>query len=125
MSQMRVAVPSRGPDLDAQVDSRFGRCAYFLFVETDDMTFHAVENTNAGAESGAGIRAAQIVSDNGAETLLAGNCGPNAFRALQAAGVAVIVGVSGTVREAVEDFKKGRYKAGGQANVEARFGAAS
>jgi predicted Fe-Mo cluster-binding NifX family protein len=43
---MRIAVTAAGSTLDATMDPRFGRCAYFVIVETDDMTFEAIENTN-------------------------------------------------------------------------------
>ena len=43
---MKVAVSSSGGDLDAQIDPRFGRCAYFIIVETDDMSFEVFDNEN-------------------------------------------------------------------------------
>lgn len=119
---MKVAVTSRGITLEDPVDPRFGRCANFVVVETDDMTFEAVENSSASAGGGAGIQSAQLVCDNQASVVLTGNCGPNAFRTLETARIQVVVGASGTVREAVEEYKAGRLSPTGEANVESHAG---
>jgi predicted Fe-Mo cluster-binding NifX family protein len=104
---MKVAVSSTGPGLDAEIDPRFGRCSYFVIVDSDSMEFESIENPNVMAAGGAGIQSAQLVAEKGAGILLTGHCGPNAFQTLQAAGIPVCVGVAGTVREAVENYKKG------------------
>jgi predicted Fe-Mo cluster-binding NifX family protein len=119
---VKVAVTSKGATLDDQVDPRFGRCSNFVIVETDDMTFEAVENRNAAAGGGAGIQSAQLVSEKDAKVLLTGHCGPNAFRTLEAAGIEVAIGVSGTVGEAVEQYKIGKLSATGEPNVESHAG---
>jgi len=119
---MKVAVTSRGTTWDDAVDPRFGRCPNFVIVETDDMSLEAIKNSNAAAGGGAGIQSAQLVADKGVNTVLTGNCGPNAFRTLEAAGIEVVVGAAGTVREAVEAYKAGNLKASGGPNVESHAG---
>ena len=119
---MKIAVTAAGATLESPLDPRFGRCPYFLIVETDDLSFEAVGNPNVSRDSGAGIQAAQLVADKGAQFVLTGNCGPNAYQTLSAAGLGVIVGCSGTVRDVVENFKAGRYSAATQANVAGHFG---
>ena len=42
---MKIAISSNGTDLDAQIDTRFGRCAFFLLVETDTMEFEFIDNS--------------------------------------------------------------------------------
>lgn len=105
---MKIAVTSIGGDMDSQVDPRFGRAACFVVVDTESMAFEAVENRNVDASGGAGINAAKVVIDAGAEAVLTGNCGPNAERTLRAGNVKLYTGVAGTVAEAVEQFKTGR-----------------
>jgi predicted Fe-Mo cluster-binding NifX family protein len=119
---MKIAVSSSGTDQSAQVDPRFGRCAYFLVIDTESGKTEAVANAAQSAGGGAGIQAAQTVADHGAETVLTGNVGPNAHRALQAAKIAVITGVSGTVSDALKAFKDGKYKATENPNVQSHFG---
>jgi predicted Fe-Mo cluster-binding NifX family protein len=107
---MKVVVSATSASLDAQVDPRFGRCPYFMIVDAETMNFEAVPNTAAGAMSGAGIQAAQTIANKGVQAVLTGSVGPNAFQALSAAGVSIITGVSGTVREAVKKFKSGQLQ---------------
>jgi predicted Fe-Mo cluster-binding NifX family protein len=119
---MRIAVTAREPGLEAEVDPRFGRCGHFVFVDTDSTDAESVANEGVGAAGGAGVQAAQFVSEKGATAVLTGNCGPNAHRALTAAGVQVIVGVSGTVRDAVDQFKAGKFEPTAGPNVDAKHG---
>lgn len=119
---MKVVVSSMGTDLDSEIDPRFGRCAYFLLVDTDTMTYEALDNGNIALGGGAGIQSAQLVASKGAKAAITGNCGPNAVRTLIAAGVEVIVGQSGSVRRAVEDFKAGRLATTTEPNVADHYG---
>lgn len=107
---MKVAVSSAGEGLDAAVDPRFGRCPYYVIVETETMQSEAVPNMSQYAPSGAGIQAAQTIANKGAKVVLTGNVGPNASQALSSAGIQVITGVTGTVREAVLRHKGGELK---------------
>ena len=119
---MKVAVTATGPSLDARVDPRFGRCAYFLVVETDNASFEAVENPNVSLGGGAGIQSAQLMAERGVQTVLTGNCGPNAYQTLYAVGIAVMVGCSGTVADVVEQFKAGQLNAASEPSVAGKFG---
>lgn len=119
---MRIAVSASGKDLDAPIDPRFGRCAYFVVVETEGMGFEAFDNSNAALGGGAGIQSAQFVASKGVKAVITGHCGPNAVRTLNAAGVEVFVGQSGTVREAVERFVEGALTNTTQPNVPDHFG---
>ena len=118
---MRIAVTSTDEGLDAKVDPRFGRAAFFVIVDTDTMDFVAIENENA-AGGAAGIGSAKCVIDQGVEAVLTGNCGPNAQRTLDAAGVELYTEVAGTVAEAVERFKSGKLTIADGPNVQSHFG---
>ncbi|OQX66110.1 MAG: dinitrogenase iron-molybdenum cofactor biosynthesis protein [Desulfococcus sp. 4484_242] len=119
---MKVAVSATGNGLDSEVDPRFGRCAYFIVVDTDTMGYEVFDNANLSLGGGAGIQSAQFVASKGAKAVITGNCGPNAVRTLAAAGVELIVGQSGTVRRVVEDFKAGKLKSTTEANVADHYG---
>jgi len=107
---MKIAVSAVGQDLDAKVDPRFGRCQNFIIVDTDTMEFEAAANGSVGASGGAGIAAAQWIANKGVGAVLTGHCGPNAFNVLNSAGIKVITGAAGTVKEAIEDFKAGKLQ---------------
>ncbi len=119
---MKLAVTAQGPDLDSLVDPRFGRARYFLLVDTETGTFTAHDNVqNLNAPQGAGIQAAQTVVNLGAEVVLTGNVGPKAFATLQAGQVAICPGASGTVQQAVEQWRSGSLQPAGKANVEGHW----
>ena len=119
---MKVAISSNGDNLDAQLDPRFGRCAFFLVVNPDDMSFEVFENESAFQGGGAGIQAAQFLASQGVEAVITGHCGPNAVQTLSAAGVGLFAGQAGTVKEVVEKFKKGNLKRTSEATVDSHFG---
>ena len=120
---MKIAVTSTGTDLESAVDARFGRCTYFIFVDTDTMAFEAIENPNSSLGSGAGIQSVQFIAGKGVGAILTGNCGPNAFQTFRASGIQVFVGVSGIVKDAIEQFKSGTLSPASDANVASHFGA--
>jgi predicted Fe-Mo cluster-binding NifX family protein len=119
---MKVAASATGATLDAALDPRFGRCPYFVLVDTDDMTFEAVENGNALLGGGAGIQSAQLMAQKGVKAVLTGNCGPNAYETLRAAGIDVVVGCAGSVSEAVERFRSGQFRTAPAPNVATHAG---
>ncbi len=112
---MRIAVSADGPDFDSLASPVFGRCPVYVFVDTDTMACEALENPGISAAGGAGIRAAEFVVERGAQAVITGSVGPNAYGVLSAAQVAVYAFAGGTVRQAVEAFTAGRLQAVGGA----------
>ena len=119
---MKVAVSSSGTHLDSPIDPRFGRCAYFVFVNTDDMSFEAFDNEGIALEGGAGIQSSQFVASKGAGAIITGNIGPNAVQTLSAAGIEIFMGQTGSVREAIERYRRGDIKPEGSPNVTDHYG---
>jgi predicted Fe-Mo cluster-binding NifX family protein len=119
---MRIAISSAGRDLDANLDPRFGRAAYYIILDSDTMDFYAVENfQNFNSPQGAGIQAARNIADQHIDTLITGHCGPKAFKVLQNAGIKVITGVGGRVADAVDQLKKGELEIAAGADVEGHW----
>ena len=50
------------------------------------------------------------MADRQVKAVVTGNVGPNAFQTLNAAGIPVITGASGSVRQTIEKYKKGELK---------------
>lgn len=119
---MKICVTSQGDKLDFQVDPRFGRCQYFIIIDTDTSELEAIQNPNIDAMGGAGIQSGQLVASKQVKAVVTGNVGPNAFQTLQAAGIDVITGVSGSVKEAIEKYKKGELKPTQSPSVNSKFG---
>jgi len=104
---MNICVTSQGDNLDAPVDPRFGRCQYFIIVDTETLQYKAISNPNIDARGGAGIQSGQVMAERQVKAVVTGNVGPNAFQTLNAAGISVITGASGSVKEAINKFKQG------------------
>ena len=119
---MKICVTAAGNTLDAAVDPRFGRTAHFIVVDSETMAFDVVSNTAAGAMSGAGIQAAQTIASKGVNVVITGNVGPNAFQALASAGIKIVVGAYGTVREVIEKYKRGELRETRAPTVGGHFG---
>ncbi|HII86163.1 TPA: dinitrogenase iron-molybdenum cofactor biosynthesis protein [Candidatus Bathyarchaeota archaeon] len=119
---MKICVSATGNNLEAQVDPRFGRSLYLVIVNSETMQSEAIPNMAAGATGGAGIQAAQMIANIGVKVVITGNVGPNAFGALSAAGMEIITGASGTVKEVVDKFKKGELQRAGGPTVGEHFG---
>jgi len=119
---MKVAISASGSDMSSRVDARFGRAPWFVIADTESGAWKAVENSqNVQAAQGAGIQSAERVVGEGVDAALTGHCGPNAFRALLAAGVKVFVEVEGSVAEALEALKGGTLKAAEDSDVEGHW----
>ena len=104
---MKIAVSASEAKLDATVDPRFGRSPYHVIVDTNTMNYEAIANAGMNASSGAGIGAAQSVASKGVQAVITGSLGPNATMVLSQAGIKMMTGATGTVREAVEAYRKG------------------
>lgn len=120
---MRIAISSSRPDLDAEVDPRFGRCRYFVIVDSETKEFEVLDNQAAMTSSGgAGIQAAQMVANSGVAVVITGHLGPNAADTLAAAGVKTYLGATGTVREVLQQYNTGRLRESSGPTVESHFG---
>jgi predicted Fe-Mo cluster-binding NifX family protein len=106
---MKLIITAASPSIDAPVDPRFGRGAHFIIVDPDTMEWQAVPNPALNAHGGAGIRAAQFVTDHKCGAAISGDFGPNAFEALSAAGVSMyLFGSCHTVADTIQSYKSGQ-----------------
>ena len=102
---MKIVITSSSDNLDGDMDPRFGRCPYFMVVDTESMEFEAIPNPAVTASGGAGIQAAQFIVEKNVNAVVSGNYGPNAHGVLGAASVDLYRTQSlMTIREAVDSF---------------------
>ncbi|MBN1786928.1 MAG: NifB/NifX family molybdenum-iron cluster-binding protein [Sedimentisphaerales bacterium] len=119
---MKIAITSQGQDLSSQIDLRFGRAKFLLVVDTETNAFEVHDNElNLNAVQGAGIQTGQNIANLGAEAVITGNVGPNAFKTLSAASIKIYLAGEQTVADAIEAFKAGKLKEVSQANVEGHW----
>ena len=107
---MKLAISANGAQFEAQLDARFGRCAYFIFVDAETDAWEASPNPAINARGGAGTQAAQFIANQGAQAVISGHFGPNAFEALEAAGIKMYAAAGGRVESVVEEFSSGQLK---------------
>lgn len=108
---MKIAVASSGKTLESQVDPRFGRCPYFLIIDSETEKFEVFKNEAGQSARGAGISAAQLIADKGVGAVLAGNFGPNAVNVLSASQIKIFSGVFGiTAKEAIKQYQEGKLQ---------------
>jgi predicted Fe-Mo cluster-binding NifX family protein len=119
---MKIVLTSKSNNLESEIDPRFGRCNYFIIIDVETMSFESISNKSSMASGGAGIQAAQIVSKTGAEAVITGNMGPNAFKTLSAAGIMVFIGANGTIMDAIQKYKKGELEKINSPSVGGHFG---
>ncbi len=108
---MMIALTTNGTDLQSSLDPRFGRCPYFLLIDPETMEFKAATNPGESAGGAAGIKAAQALTGLGAKILITGQCGPNAFSILEAAGIKVMQAPAASAGKVVEMYKRGELAA--------------
>ena len=114
---MKVAISAAGINLESTIDERFGRCRHFIILETDDMSFEVIENTNADLSTSAGIQSASLVASKGVKAVITGNCGPKAMQVFAATTIKVIIGQHGVIKDVVEKFKRGELNPSTRGNV--------
>jgi predicted Fe-Mo cluster-binding NifX family protein len=119
---LKIAITAKDNILESEIDPRFGRCNYFLIINSETMDFKPLSNVSSIESGGAGIQAAQTLAKHGVKIVLTGNMGPNAFQTLSAAGIKVYTGASGTVREAIEKYKNGEFLKAESPNVSSHSG---
>ncbi|MFO7952741.1 MAG: NifB/NifX family molybdenum-iron cluster-binding protein [Bacillota bacterium] len=106
---MKLAVSAREKGLGAEVDQRFGRCPYFVMVDSDsEEEIETIVNYNADSAGGAGPQSAQLLSKHKVDAVATGNVGPNAVNALKAAKIKIYTGADGTVESTLKRFKEGQ-----------------
>ena len=120
---MKICVCATGLDLNSQVSPVFGRCPYFLIVDSKTEEFKAIPNPALQTGRGAGVAAAQIAVSEKVGVVICGNFGPNAFSVLQMSGIKIYPGVFGlTVKQAIDKYNKGELKEIKAPSAPGRFG---
>lgn len=98
-TQSIICITAEGPTLQDNIDPRFGRAAYFLFIKPDKSLIEVIENPNKDAAHGAGIQSAQLIVKKKADIIITGQIGPKAQQVLESTGIRVIFRDEGTIDE--------------------------
>lgn len=105
---MKIMIPL--DDDKKNICVSFGRAPFFLLHDTDKNESEFLENPAAQAQGGAGIKAAQFVVDNGAESLITVRCGENAAEVFKAAGIKIYKSQDSDAQENIKALKDGKLE---------------
>jgi len=108
---MLLAVSAQGQTLESPTHNQFGRCTYFIIVDTQTQAVRAVKNEAADAVTGAGTSCAQRLYDEKVEAVISGQVGPNAYEVLSQCGIQIYLSPpGGSVQDAVDRFVNGKLQ---------------
>ena len=106
---MKIIIPAvESGNFETKIHENFGRADYFALVNSENDEIEFIENTAAAQSSGAGVAAAQLCADQGADLVAAYHFGPKAYKALTAAGIKVLdLNKQKLIKEAYNDYQAG------------------
>jgi predicted Fe-Mo cluster-binding NifX family protein len=108
--KMKIAIPAvKIGDFETEIHENFGRANYFAIVNIENEEIEFIDNSAADQSSGAGVGAAQLCADNGANLVAAYHFGPKAYKALKAANIKVLdLTDQKLIKEAYNDYQAGK-----------------
>lgn len=110
---MKIAITTESDNLDSPFHPRFGRATHFVIVDTETEEWAAYPNPALNASGGAGVQAAQFISQRGAQAVISGDFGPQAHSALAAGNVQMFLAPVNeplTARELLARYQQGQLK---------------
>jgi len=119
--QIAISLEDNG-GMDAKASSIFGRCAFFMIVDSESEVFEIKANTARQASGGAGIQAAQWIIDRGVTAVITGNLGPKAFDVLSTGKIAAFKHNGGSANDALKAYQQDALESLIAPNVSAHSG---
>jgi predicted Fe-Mo cluster-binding NifX family protein len=119
---MKIAITSSIDNIDGNLDTRFGRCKYFLIYDLDNDNYEFISNEqNLNAAQGAGIQSASLVANKKVDAVISGNFGPKAFDVLQRANIKMYISPSKSFKDVIDDYKNSKLTLIERANVQGHW----
>ncbi|NLV77088.1 MAG: diguanylate cyclase [Tissierellia bacterium] len=103
---MKIALSSKGKDLNSSLDLRFGRCEYFIIYDLESDESKIIENQGKHSSGGAGIASAQQLIDQSVDGVISSNIGPNAYELLKNSDIRMYKGKNIPCKLLIESFKR-------------------
>jgi len=104
---MIICFPIQKDDgLDSLLDERFGRAAFYLFLETTNQELTIEQNQYLNDAHGVGIKIASNVVNKGCNVVIGPQPGPKAMDILRQANVTFIQATGGSVKQALDTHGK-------------------
>ncbi len=109
---MKLAIPSKGKNLEAEISEIFARAPFFLFVEIEEGEIKKVEeweNQFLNQLSGVGMVVGQFLGEKKIDIVIVKNIGPRASEVLKGLGIKIFRG-EGKIRDILQKFIEGKLK---------------
>ena len=120
---MLVAYCAQDKSINSQLDPRFGRCSYFILADSEKgEELEVIPNQSSSASGGSGPQSAQLMAEKNVNAVVAGNFGPNAVKALKAAGITIYTAKEMSIKEAITKFQHNELQKVDDATVESHHG---
>ncbi len=105
---MILFISARQPQIESEVDERFGRSPWLIRYDTATEAWEAFSNPGASQSRDSGADAAKFVIDQKADAIISGDFGPHAVKALRAARITLHLFTFEvtTVQQAVDAYKQ-------------------
>jgi len=119
---MKIAIPVCDLNIEADIDTRFGRAKQFLIYDNEENTHSFIENSqDLNATKGAGLQTATNVIEAKANCIIALHCGPKAFQLLAAYDVDVYIVDKMTAQSALAQLEEGNLERRDSSDVEGHW----
>lgn len=105
---MKIAIPIEKKSIKSNINSSLGRAPYFLIYSTVTKQTEFLDNRAVVEKGGAGLRAAQVIADNGARAVITHRCGENAEKFFRKAEVFVYQAKEGNALENIAYFNENK-----------------
>lgn len=107
---MKVAIPVNENNCKEIVSPSFGRAPYYYIYDTMTKSGSFINNIAAQSAGGAGIKAAQLLVDNGVKIVIAPRYGENAAKVLLDANIKVFKNIAGSVEDNIFAYENNKLE---------------
>lgn len=107
---MKILLPVETKDTKSMLCPSFGRAPLFLIYNAETKEEEYIDNSAAASAGGAGIKAAQIVVDLGAEVVITPRMGKNSADVIEAAEIKMIQSLPMSIEENLNRYLNGDLK---------------
>lgn len=102
---MKIAFPVNEKSIEADIYNSFGRAPFFAIYNTISKEIDYLDHRAVVAQGAGGIRAAQVLADQGIKVIMTQQCGENAEKLLRKADVLIYKARSGSIYDNIDAYQ--------------------
>ncbi len=101
---MKIAFPVNEKSIEADIYDSFGRAPYFVIYNTNSKEIEYLDHRAVVAQGAGGIRAAQVLADQGIKVIITQQCGENAEKLLRKSEVLIYKARSASIYDNINAY---------------------